>query len=75
MDCSVPKLLHQVAVAGRTRVGVVNRVGRNPYFLWDVSLVRARGRVPPSVQLTNLADTVYEEIPGVAVPKREIIKT
>jgi iron complex outermembrane receptor protein len=60
-------------IAARTRVGAVDRVGRDPYALWDVALARARGRLRPFIQFTNLADTVYEEIPGVAMPKRGIV--
>lgn len=57
----------------RTRIGVVDRYGREPYALWDASITRSRGRVRPFLQLTNLSSTGYEEIPGVAMPKRGIV--
>jgi iron complex outermembrane receptor protein len=57
------------AVAFRTRIGVVERYERDPYAVWDLSATRATGRVRPFVQFTNLTSTVYQEIPGVALPK------
>jgi iron complex outermembrane receptor protein len=59
---------------GRTRIGVARRYGgAGPYAVWDASLARGVGRIRPYVRLTNLTDTVYEEIPGVAMPKRAIV--
>ena len=55
------------------RIGVVDRYARDPYSLWDASVTRSAGRVRPFLQLTNLTSTAYEEIPGVAMPKRGII--
>jgi len=57
----------------RSRVGVVQRLERDPYGLWDVYLAYKRGRVHPFLQFSNLTNTVYEEIEGVAMPKRGIV--
>jgi len=57
-------------VLARTRVGVVDRLNRDPYAVWDASAVWARGRVRPFVQLTNMTNTMYQEIPGVPLPGR-----
>lgn len=60
-------------VIGRTRLGVLNRYGTNPYAIWDVSAAYSTGRVRPFLQLTNITDTVYEDIPLIAEPKRGIV--
>ncbi len=60
-------------VIGRTRIGVVNRVGTNAYAVWDASATYSTGRVRPFLQLTNITDTVYQDIPLVAEPKRGVI--
>ena len=60
-------------LVGRTRIGAMQRLGRDPYAVWDVSLARSKGRLRPFLQLTNLTSTVYQEIPGVVMPKRGII--
>jgi iron complex outermembrane recepter protein len=60
-------------VIARTRVGVVNRVGRDAYAVWDASAAYGAGRVRPFLQLTNITSTVYQDIPLVDVPKRGVI--
>jgi iron complex outermembrane receptor protein len=60
-------------LVARTRIGVIERYGRDPYGLWDLSVSAARGRVRPFLQLSNLTATMYEEIPGVVMPKRTVI--
>lgn len=57
----------------RTRVGVMQRVGRDAYPLWDLAASRTVGRLRPYIQFSNLSNTGYEEIPGVAMPGRTII--
>jgi iron complex outermembrane receptor protein len=57
----------------RTRVGVMNRIGINPYAVWDASASYGAGRVRPYLQLTNITSTVYQEIAGVAMPKFGIV--
>ncbi len=60
-------------VIARSRVGVVNRVARRPYAIWDASLGYASGHVRPFLQLTNITDTIYQDLPLVAMPKRGVI--
>jgi iron complex outermembrane receptor protein len=60
-------------VIARTRIGVVDRVARGPYAIWDVSAGYGTGRVRPFLQLTNITSTVYQDIPLVAMPKRGVI--
>jgi iron complex outermembrane recepter protein len=60
-------------VIARTRVGVVNRVGRDAYAVWDASAAYGAGRVRPFLQLTNITSTVYQDIPLVDMPKRGVI--
>jgi outer membrane cobalamin receptor len=55
------------------RVTVDQRLQQTAYPVWDVSLVRERGRVQPFVQMTNLGNTGYDEIPGVPMPGRGFI--
>jgi len=65
----------EVAVAGvafRSRLGALERYQRRPYAVWDLYAARTGGRLRPFVQFTNLTATVYEEIPGVAMPGRGI---
>jgi iron complex outermembrane receptor protein len=57
----------------RSRIGVVNRVARDPYAVWDASAGYATGHVRPFLQLTNITSTVYQDIPLVAMPKRGVI--
>ena len=60
-------------IIARTRIGVVQRYQRDPYALWDFSIARQDGRIRPYLQLTNLSDTSYQEIQGVAMPGRAIV--
>ena len=57
----------------RSRVGVLNRRGRDPYGLWDVYTGYSGGRVHPFVQVANLTNTSYQEILGVAMPGRTVL--
>lgn len=57
----------------RTRVGVLDRRAQSSYALWDLYAAGTRGRVHPFLQLTNLANVSYQEIPGVWMPGRAII--
>jgi iron complex outermembrane receptor protein len=60
-------------ISARTRVGALQRLERDTYALWDVYLAENRGRVHPFFQLTNLTNTLYEEIQGVPSPKRGVV--
>jgi iron complex outermembrane receptor protein len=62
---------HDVAI--RARVGAVQRYARDPYGVVDIHAARTRGAVRPFVQFSNLTDTVYQEIFGVAMPGRAAI--
>ena len=57
----------------RSRVGVLNRRGRDPYGLWDFDAGYSAGRIHPFVQLANLTGTSYQEILGVAMPGRTVL--
>ncbi len=57
----------------RTRIGVTNRFGRDPYGLWDLYLAHRHGRWSPFAQFTNLTATRYQEIDGVAMPGRAAV--
>ncbi len=63
---------HQWLVA-RTRVGVTQRAGLGVYAVWDLALSRNNGALRPYVQITNLGDATYEEVPGVIMPSRSIV--
>lgn len=65
---SLPK-----GLLARTRVGALQRLGQNPYALWDVSIAESRGRIHPFLQLSNLSNTIYQEVQGVSMPKRSVI--
>ncbi len=71
--CRVARASIAKNVIGRTRIGVVNRVGSNAYAVWDASAAYSTGRVRPFLQLTNITSTVYQDIPLVAEPKRGVI--
>ncbi len=60
-------------VVFRTRLGVLDRRGRDPYALWDLYAAFTRGRVHPFFQIANVTATSYQEILGVPMPGRTII--
>lgn len=60
-------------LAARTRIGALERLGRSPYGLWDISTTWTRGYLRPYFQATNLAGVRYQEIPGVAMPGRSFL--
>jgi iron complex outermembrane receptor protein len=60
-------------ISARTRVGALQRLERDTYALWDVYVAENRGRIHPFLQLTNLTNTLYEEIRGVPSPKRGVV--
>jgi len=59
--------------AARIRAGATQRLARSPYALVDAYAARAEGRWRPFVQLTNLNEARYQEIPGVAMPGRGVM--
>lgn len=54
-------------------VQIAQRYQQTVYPVWDVSLVRARGRLQPYARLTNASNTGYQEIAGVAMPGRAVV--
>jgi iron complex outermembrane receptor protein len=57
----------------RSRAGIVNRLGRPSYTLWDIYVARARGPLHPFVQVANVTGTSYQEVLGVSMPGRSVV--
>lgn len=57
----------------RTRVGALERLGRDPYVLCELYAAIPRGKIHPFVQATNVSNTTYQEVQGVVMPGRTII--
>jgi iron complex outermembrane receptor protein len=57
----------------RSRVGVIYRFARDPYALWDVAVAREFSHVAAHLGLSNLTDTQYQEIQGVAMRGRSVV--
>lgn len=57
----------------RTRLGATQRVGQDPYAVWDLAASRDRGHIRPYLQFANMGNSSYEEIPGVRMPGRSVI--
>lgn len=57
----------------RTRIGVLDRYGSDPYALWDAAVMRGFNHVAAHLVLSNITDAQYEEIPGVIMPGRSVI--
>jgi iron complex outermembrane receptor protein len=57
----------------RTSVGAAHRQLRPAYAVWDASASYTQWRVRPYVRLTNITSTVYQEITGVALPRRGVV--
>ena len=60
-------------LAARTRVGVTQRFEHQAYPVWDLAVSRNNGMIRPYLQLANLSNTGYEEIPGVLMPSRSVV--
>lgn len=60
-------------LVARTRVGITQRFEHQAYPVWDLSIARNSGLLRPYLQLANLSNTGYEEIPGVLMPSRSMI--
>lgn len=56
-----------------TRIGVTERYQKDPYAVWDVSLMRERGSVRPYVRVANLTNTGYQEVLDVQMPGRTVV--
>jgi vitamin B12 transporter len=63
----------------QSRLGVLERYTQSPspvqapYVVWDVSAAREVGRWHPYLQMSNLANTSYQEISGVRMPGRNFV--
>ena len=66
------RFAHQ-QLALRTQVSVVQQTQRAAYPLWTVALTRTQGFVRPYIRTENLANTQYQELPGVPQPGRTIL--
>ena len=54
----------------RSRLGVTQRYQQTAYAVWDVQLTREVGRLRPFLQMSNLANTGYQELIGIRMPGR-----
>ncbi len=54
-------------------VQLAQRYQQSAYPVWNFSLMHDAGRLRPYLRLTNLSNTGYQEISGVAMPPREIM--
>jgi outer membrane cobalamin receptor len=55
------------------QVQIAQRYQQTPYPVWNAELAHDRGRLRPYLRFTNLSNTGYQEISGVAMPPREIM--
>jgi iron complex outermembrane receptor protein len=60
-------------LTARARAGITQRFLQSTYLLMDFSAARNSGVVRPFLQLSNLSNTTYREIPGVIMPGRGIV--
>ena len=67
----------QAALGGgmivRTRLGILKRLDRPLYGLWDINAAYSRGRIHPFFQVTNVTNADYQEIQGVQMPGRAFL--
>ena len=52
---------------------MVKRYRSDPYALWDVSVGRELRNVSAHLAFSNLINTGYQEIQGVAMPGRSVV--
>jgi iron complex outermembrane receptor protein len=57
-------------VLTRTRIGLMQRFGRDTYGLWDADVGRQFGNLGLHISFSNLTNTGYQEIAGVNAPGR-----
>lgn len=60
-------------ILARTRVGATERFARDPYAVWDADLARQFGNVGARLSFSNLTNTSYQEVEGVAMPGRSVV--
>jgi iron complex outermembrane recepter protein len=57
----------------RSRLGAVQRYQREAYALWDAAIGREFRYMAAHLSFSNLSNTQYQELPGVAMPGRSVI--
>ncbi len=60
-------------IDAHVRIGVLDRYARDPYPLIEASADRPFRHVKPFIELSNMTNTGYEEIPGVRMPGRSYL--
>ncbi len=60
-------------ILSRVNVKAVHRFDRDPYALLDVAFAREFGNLVTRLSLSNITDTKYQEIQGVAMPGRAVL--
>jgi iron complex outermembrane receptor protein len=60
-------------MVARSRIGITERYARDPYALWDASLGREFRRVDVHLAFSNLTNSQYQEVEGVAMPGRSVV--
>ncbi len=60
-------------VVVRARLGAMDRLGGAPYAICEAAAASARGPVRPFIQVSNLNNVSYEDMPGVRMPGRSIV--
>lgn len=65
------QLSRQIAL--NTRLGILQRFNQDPYAVWNASFTRQTGKFRPYLQITNLANTAYDEIVDVRLPGRGFV--
>jgi iron complex outermembrane receptor protein len=63
---------HSVTVTKPYQQNGVAAWNATPYPVWNASVSRDAGRLRPYLRLTNLSNTGYQEIQGVAMPGRSL---
>jgi iron complex outermembrane receptor protein len=53
-------------------VQLAQRYQQTVYPVWNTALTHDSGRIRPFLRLSNLSNTGYQEITGVAMPSRSI---
>jgi outer membrane cobalamin receptor len=61
------------AITLTNAVQLAQRYQQTVYPVWNASLARDVGRLRPYLRLSNLSNTGYQEIAGVAMPSRGIL--
>jgi iron complex outermembrane recepter protein len=60
-------------LVARSRIGVTERYARDPYTLWDASIGREFHHADVHLAFSNLTNSQYQEVEGVAMPGRSVV--